>query len=178
MSYLTYFTLFVKEDPKEQKGQLITDIRKLRKNHNIIEGTAFEDTWYTCLTDMPNLSEKYQEMFIILYGEGEARDDNWVVYFKNGKGKKISANLVYPDFDMETFNIKKYEVKVFLGEEAVDEYARNVNLPEEERQKVLSKMEEDSILTRRTFATEAERQAYLQGLDDAIANEVYITVND
>ena len=91
MSYLTYFTVIVKEDPKEQKGQLITDIRKLRKNRNIIEGTAFEDTWYTCLTDMPNLSGKYPEMSIILYGEGEARDDNWVAYFKNGKGKKIKA---------------------------------------------------------------------------------------
>lgn len=178
MSYLTYFTLIVKEDPKEQKGQLITDIRKLRKNHNIIEGTAFEDTWYTCLTDMPNLSEKYPEMFIILYGEGEARDDNWVVYFKNGKGKKFSANLVYPDFDIETSDIKKYEVKVFLGEEAVDEYARNVNLPAEQLDEILKKMENEGTLMRRSFSTEAEKKAYVQGLDDAVANEVYLTVND
>ena len=177
MSYLTYFTLFVKEDPKEQKEQLITDIRKLRKNHNIIEGTAFEDTWYTCLTDMPNLSEKYQEMFIILYGEGEARDDNWVVYFTNGKGKKFSANLVYPDFDMETFDIKKYEVKVFLGEEAVDEYARNVDLPAEQLDEMLKKMEDEGMLMRRSFSTEAEKKAYVQGLDDAVVKEAYLIIN-
>lgn len=177
MSYLTYFTLFVKEDPKKQKGQLITDIRKLRKNHNIIAGMAFEDTWYTCLTDMPNLSEKYPEMFIILYGEGEARDDNWAAYFKNGKGKKIKANLVYPDFDMETFDIKKYEVKVFLGEEAVDEYARNVNLPAEQLDEMLKKMEDEGTLMRRSFSTEAEKKAYVQGLDDAVEKEVYLIVN-
>lgn len=177
MSYLTYFTLFVKEDPKEQKGQLITDIRKLRKNHNIIAGMAFEDTWYTCLTDMPNLSEKYPEMFIILYGEGEARDDNWIAYFKNGRGEKFAADLVYPDFDMETFDIMKYEVKVFLGEEAVDEYARNVNLPAEQLDEMLKKMEDEGTLMRRSFSTEAEKKAYVQGLDDAVEKEVYLIVN-
>lgn len=177
MSYLTYFTVIIKEDPKEQKGQLITDIRKLRKNHNIIAGMAFEDTWYTCLTDMPNLSEKYPEMFIILYGEGEARNDNWVAYFKNGKGKKIKADLVYPDFDMETFDIKKYEIKVFLGEEAVDEYARNVDLPAEQLDKILKKMEDESMLMRRSFSTEAEKKAYVQGLDDAVVKEAYLIIN-
>lgn len=177
MAYLTYFTVFVKEDPKKQKGQLITDIRKLRKNHNIIAGMAFEDTWYTCLTDMTNLSEKYPEMFIILYGEGEARDDNWIAYFKNGEGKKIKASLVYPDFDIETFDIKKYEVKVFLGEEAVDEYARNVNLPAKQLDEILKKMEDEGTLMRRSFSTETEKKAYVQGLDDAITNEAYLIVN-
>ena len=74
--------------------QEITDFA----NYNYL----FDDDakWYTCLEDMKSYSKKHPNVVFCIDGEGEASDDVWKAYFKDGKMfyTKAIITVTFEDF--------------------------------------------------------------------------------
>lgn len=54
-------------------------------------------TWYDHEKDMIEISKKYPKHIFKLYGVGEAGEDLWVKYFKNGECQADPTKIIYPD---------------------------------------------------------------------------------
>ncbi len=55
--------------------------------------------WYEHEKEMREFSKKYPEVVFTLHGEGEATDDLWIKYFKNGKMQTSKARIEYDSYD-------------------------------------------------------------------------------
>lgn len=65
--------------------------------YNIVNGESIK--WYDCEENMIELSLLYPNHLFIVNGEGENYDDVWRHYFKDGKGAKYKAEVVFPEFN-------------------------------------------------------------------------------
>lgn len=85
-------------------------IKELSKKDQLIKNTilsleSYDETkWYEHIEDMQTLSKKIPNVIFILSGYGEEPGDIWKAYFKNGKYKKIYAEIVFPEFDKNLLN--------------------------------------------------------------------------
>jgi len=55
--------------------------------------------WYDHDDDLLKLSLKFPDVLFILDGEDEEGGDIWRSYYKNGKTKRLDAEIVFPDYD-------------------------------------------------------------------------------
>lgn len=80
---------------------VLEEIRKLPNLHpfSVEDNGEIEEPikWYEYEKDLLEVSNKFQEEKIILYGEGEDSGDIWRAYFLNGKSERIEAKLVFDD---------------------------------------------------------------------------------
>lgn len=54
-----------------------------------------DDTWYSCRSDMLQLSRTFPDVYFQLYVEGEDHNDDWRAFFVNGKYQVNDAERVY-----------------------------------------------------------------------------------
>lgn len=55
--------------------------------------------WYSHMEDMTKVSKRFPDILFTLTGRGENHGDLWIAYFRNGKGYKTFAQIVFPEFD-------------------------------------------------------------------------------
>lgn len=55
--------------------------------------------WYDCDEDMLEMSKAFPEIVFCLHGEGEAPEDLWDRYYKNGKMQNCKAVITYEEYD-------------------------------------------------------------------------------
>lgn len=55
--------------------------------------------WHDHEEEMLEMSKKIPEIVFCLHGEGEASEDLWYKYFKNGKIQHCRARIEYDDYD-------------------------------------------------------------------------------
>lgn len=53
--------------------------------------------WYDSDADMKNLSKNYPALLFTLSGEGEDSGDIWRAYYRNGKGLRVAARIVFDE---------------------------------------------------------------------------------
>lgn len=107
MGYYTYYTGKVLTD-KTKEEAIANAIAKLdafndgenRQYKTIAEVIDFDSIkWYTCFSDMDEISKMFPDEIIMIHGEGEDKGDLWKAYFKNGKHVVHYAKIVYDEFD-------------------------------------------------------------------------------
>lgn len=57
--------------------------------------------WHNCMEDLRTIGEKYPDLLLTLYGDGEESQTFWVLYAYNGIVSGGYANIVYPVFEIE-----------------------------------------------------------------------------
>jgi hypothetical protein len=64
-------------------------------------GSCFDDSikWYEHEKDMRQYSLKHPNTLFKLSGEGEESGDIWQEYYLNGKMQRVTAIIVFGDFD-------------------------------------------------------------------------------
>lgn len=64
-------------------------------------GGDHEARWYEHQVEMAQVSKNWPEVAFQLEGDGEAGDDHWQEYFRNGKVHAVEGKPVFPEFDPE-----------------------------------------------------------------------------
>lgn len=86
----------------------LADIRTARladgmmRTKDFLDGSGMTMTWYLCEEDMRALSARFPEVLFILdivnvEEPGASPPERWC--FKAGKVQKLTATIVFPDFD-------------------------------------------------------------------------------
>lgn len=100
MGYYTYHKLTtsgVQPDPEK----LADDFLSITKySLDTIENESVK--WYKCTNNMITLSKLYPSTIFEIYGDGEESGDNWRAVFCNGEYKRVEAELVYPDINIQS----------------------------------------------------------------------------
>jgi hypothetical protein len=97
MGYYTYFTL-----------EIHASINTANKIHEYLD--TYEDDYYFIHSEdrtkgydhekyMIQLSNKFPDVLLELYGEGEEAGDVWYKYFKNGRIQRCPAQITFEPFD-------------------------------------------------------------------------------
>jgi|LakMenE18May11ns_1017448.scaffolds.fasta_scaffold9367985_2 hypothetical protein len=89
------------------KNRLISDINKEYQNHYVTESDVldiigfnpFGDKckWYDHETNMISVSEKFNGVLFILYGDGDDSEDIWKKYFYNGQMQVANAKITFDE---------------------------------------------------------------------------------
>ena len=92
---------------EKTKQRLISDITKEYQNHYVTESDVvahighnpFNNSckWYDHDEVMISVSEKFNGILFILYGDGEERDDIWKKYFYNGQMQVAKVKLTFDE---------------------------------------------------------------------------------
>jgi len=114
MGYDTYYQIEIQPDPEDLDPQSTPENFKsllleaklcgdlTLEQHKEQIGFAEELTrWREMEEDMNAYSLKYPEILFIVSGEGEASDDFWKHYFKNGKQWETIGEVIYTEFKEE-----------------------------------------------------------------------------
>lgn len=87
------------------QDKLINVIEKFRDYSPRAEKAFYEDgearyniSWNNYKRDLCDFSEIYPYLLFKLYGAGEDRDDNWILYVNNGKSFFTMAEWVYEEY--------------------------------------------------------------------------------
>ena len=89
MGYITNFNLTLVDGPREEYNALCRDLDE-RCGMNFAEEPWIEAKWYGFGEDMTELTRLHPDITVELTGEGEDRDDNWAVRYRNGEFEGIS----------------------------------------------------------------------------------------
>jgi hypothetical protein len=92
---------------EKTKQRLISDITKEYQNHyvtksdvvDIIGYNPFGDSckWYDHEEDMTSVSEKFNGILFVLYGNGEEVGDIWKKYFYNGQMQVTKVKITFDE---------------------------------------------------------------------------------
>lgn len=110
MSYYTAFSLYV-QGMKSEKDY--NDVLQWLKDQDIMDYALYEDgyipvsavqyyscaepvNWFSSNEDMIELSKAFPEFTFRLDGDGEASDDMWTHYYKNGEDELCMVQMIYP----------------------------------------------------------------------------------
>lgn len=109
MGYTTYFTGSV-DGPTELLEEFFDwleghdEFGKYGADPHGFVNSEFGDdmSWYDHEEDVAELSKQFPHILFFLKGEGEEAGDVWKLWARNGKTKKVQAELVFPEFDIES----------------------------------------------------------------------------
>lgn len=104
MGYHTKFNLKIANCPSTYiEEEIISELRDINEcaKYAIDEfgDTEEESKWYDHEQDLKEFSLQYPEFIFVLEGIGEAHDDMWIKYFKNGKCQVCDAIITFDPFD-------------------------------------------------------------------------------
>lgn len=57
-----------------------------------------DDTWYSSMADMVQISQEFPDVIFTLYVEGEDRNDTWRAIFRNGSFQVNGATFVFDPY--------------------------------------------------------------------------------
>ena len=97
MGYNTQYKLTIEPETDEV-------IKYLENNEDLYEYGAWCDNlepckWYDHENDMRGLSRLFPNILFTLYGNGEEKDDIWIIYAKGGKSQLAKAQVFFEGFD-------------------------------------------------------------------------------
>jgi hypothetical protein len=108
MGYYTKFNLKITPEPialeRLEITREIAEIFELEDSVNL-EKTHYSDflsnemKWYNYYSDVLKLSIKFPNFLFTLKGEGEDKDDIWIIYYKNGKSQDAPGKITFESFD-------------------------------------------------------------------------------
>ena len=101
MGYYTDFNLTATNVKTDQTEDLKNEIQKFYFLENGFDSFEWfgNAKWYDCDSDMKLLSAKFSDVLFTLRGSGEAYDDLWIHYFKNGLAMYDGLQIIENDFD-------------------------------------------------------------------------------
>lgn len=110
MSYYTDYTLTIQEGDEVALAHYVSVINGDYPFLDVYAQGGFDGVplepvaggngqWSTYDQDMKELSDNAPGELFTLYGCGEGDLDLWVAYYKDGKGWKTFADVVYEEFD-------------------------------------------------------------------------------
>lgn len=111
MGYYTYFSAETNASA-EVETQITEELFKISSffNFDKEESVPFSQfmydmytTWYDWDKEMVEVSRKFPEVTITMWGNGEESDDMWKCVFKNGKKALVFAEIVYPEITEKDF---------------------------------------------------------------------------
>jgi hypothetical protein len=91
----------------EKEKEIVTALSKISNYFD--EGHTFDQClydsmkWYDHDTEMIQISKDFPDVYFVLYGEGEERDDNWVKFYHNGESECCMARITYERPDDKDF---------------------------------------------------------------------------
>lgn len=98
MAYQTYYRLSL-EPLDEAKLAEVIEAEEMLDIFDC-EGNATDwYKWYEYRKDMIDVSRRYPDLTFCLVGEGEDRDDDWMMYFQNGRFKYFQPEIRWPRFE-------------------------------------------------------------------------------
>jgi len=105
MGYYSDFTIKVDCKDSKQKDKILYSIQ-LVSGYEFYEsaGTDYDffitdQKWYSCPTDMKDVSNEFKDVLFTVYGHGED-DKRWVHYFKGGKASEmLEPEIIFPQFE-------------------------------------------------------------------------------
>lgn len=116
MGYYTNYSLSIEKNEFNTKD-IFSYIKEQYKTHNkfypfaycfeYYEGKEISSIdfngeyakWYDHDDEMLELSKQFPETVFCLYGEGEASEDMWYTYYKNGKLQHCPAKITFDEYD-------------------------------------------------------------------------------
>lgn len=101
MSYYSNFNLYIhtpEGDDKDYEAEICTNENVSDLIKNLIEQQYIFEKWYNFEEDMQNLSLLYPDLIFELNIEGQDRDDNSCMRFKNGQKEAIYAKIAWEEF--------------------------------------------------------------------------------
>ena len=103
MGYYTDYTVSIIDEGNDESGlifSLLEDIKGI-SGYSYYDDKISDAKWYDHEVDMRKISkmDRYKNIVICLYGDGENVGDMWMKYFKNGKMQATRAKISYDDFD-------------------------------------------------------------------------------
>ena len=102
MGYYTYYSMDVLQGTDDDIAKVVQYL----KNKDII-GYALDENlcpydgviWYEHHEDMIELSMVFPNLYFVLHGEGDDREDVWDSHYKNGMFQELHVSLVMPEID-------------------------------------------------------------------------------
>lgn len=102
MGYYTYYSLDIQNSTNDDIAKVV----RYLKEKDII-GYALDEalcpadgvTWYEHHEDMIDLSMEFPNLYFVLHGEGDDREDIWDAHYQNGIFQELYASIVMPDID-------------------------------------------------------------------------------
>lgn len=102
MGYYTYYSMDVLQGTDDDIAKVVQYL----KNKDIV-GYALDESlrpydgviWYEHHEDMIELSMAFPDLYFVLHGEGDDREDVWDSHYKNGMFQELYVSLVMPEID-------------------------------------------------------------------------------
>ena len=92
-----YYTDFDFSDNSQEVIEAIYEISDYR--HHGVGGKINAAKWYDHKEHCLEVSKKFPDQVITVYGEGEESGDIWKAYYKNGKSFQADAIITFEDFN-------------------------------------------------------------------------------
>ena len=109
MGYNTYYIVEIKDIPPKCMENICSELDSflddIWENSSIFVGGSYYGKWYNWEKDLLNLSSEYPEIFITVDGDGEARDDFWRAFIKDGAIQYSCGHIVYDEYDPEKMKV-------------------------------------------------------------------------
>ena len=105
MGYYSDFTIKVDCKDSKQKDKILYSLQ-LVSGYQLYESSlkdydfyVSEVKWYSCPSDMKEVSKEFKDVLFTVYGHGED-GLQWVHYFKGGKASEmLEPEIIYPQFE-------------------------------------------------------------------------------
>jgi hypothetical protein len=99
MSYKTYYSIDIEGDC--DFFRILSNLKSRCKNAELAFGDYGQGTneldWDSLEEDMETFSVLYPNLVFIIYGQGEGNENEWRMFFKNGKREIQHSTVTYPD---------------------------------------------------------------------------------
>lgn len=99
MSYYTTYSLSVETLDDEQRNAVDRELSEVGEIEPWGDGWGGCVKWYDHENDLRRISAIFPDALFTLDGEGEASDDIWREYYKNGKMQRCPARIEYDEYD-------------------------------------------------------------------------------
>ena len=109
MGYNTYYTVEINDIPPKCMENIYSKIdsflEDIWESSDTFIGGSYYGRWYDWDRDLINLSSEYPEIFIVVDGDGEERDDFWRAFIKDGAIQYSGGHIVYDEYDPEKMKV-------------------------------------------------------------------------
>lgn len=99
MSFKTYYSIDIEGDCNF--FEILSHLKKRFENAKFAFGDFGEANnelnWDSLEEDMEAFSTSYPNLVFIVYGQGEGNENEWRMFFKNGRREIQHSLTVYPD---------------------------------------------------------------------------------
>ena len=76
-----------------------TKIYPVNENGYEVSGTLTDAKWYNHEEALIRLSNQFTDVLIEVEAVGEEHGDHWLMRVRNGKSKRVKAQVTFPEFD-------------------------------------------------------------------------------